>query len=79
MSAESREGTMSEDEREQMAQFWQENQGLFETLGERLGECAVTGDLKRFGLYVSYLERIIGLAIQVARQVQRGEAQAAHA
>ena len=70
---------MDQDEREEMAAFWAENQNLFETFGQRLGECALSSDMRRFGWYIQYLEKIIGLAIQVARQAQRGEAQAAHA
>jgi hypothetical protein len=66
-------------ESEEMARFWQENEPLFELLAKRLGDVALTQDMKRFGWYVTYLEKIIALGFSLARQAQKEEEASGHA
>jgi hypothetical protein len=70
---------MDEAERQELVEFWEENQTLFETLGQRLEECAMTNNMKRFGLYVNYLKLVVSLGLQLAAKMNKAERESAHA
>lgn len=62
--------TESDQERERIAAFMDENQEIFARLVERLSDAAMSGDFVTIGLFVQIIERIIGTALTLARRVE---------
>lgn len=71
--------SQEEAERRELVEFWEANEDLFEDLGQRIGTAALAGDMRSLGLFISYLERILGLGLQLAYQVRKEESASAHA
>ena len=61
-------GAMPADREIEMT-FFRANRDLFDLLSDRLGRCAIDGDMESMARYVSYIEQILGVAIRLSRKV----------